>query len=324
MSLQQYREVLRSELLRAGFERQTIAESPLENVDLGLTTPCFQAFFKVVDEIDSLEHTWRAIQDTIANYKTENRLAPRDLYLTFLLLNAVDAAQLPLIQTISADTMVCRKLLLPTDPDHISIALGSLPFMSMGVGAARPAPSLQDVFGALGTRDYPVAVLDILSERASAERILTRLMELPVPSEIPRIASASLNTVGSQAMASTPCRLEALEVRNFRGIIKANIDVSANVTIIYGQNGTGKTSFFDAIEWALVGNVERLDAENKDDTSGRSPYVNLFAHDPPPSLQLCLSRTCSPQSRASANPVGSRICRSMTGRAPKIVKPLRL
>jgi exonuclease SbcC len=195
-------------------------------------------------------------------------------------LDAVKAAQLPLLQSITADHLVCRKIVLPTDRDHISEALGSLPFMSMGVGATRPAPTLQDIFGVLGTQDYPETVLNILADRANAERILARLLELPVPSMIPRITSTSLTTAGTPAASSAPCRLEALRVRNFRGIRAADIDLSANITIIYGQNGTGKTSFFDAIEWALVGAVERIDAENQDDTSGRSPYVNLFTQEP--------------------------------------------
>lgn len=35
-------------------------------------------------------------------------------------------------------------------------------------------------------------------------------------------------------------------------------DIVANLIVIYGMNGYGKTSFFDAIEWALTGNINRI------------------------------------------------------------------
>ncbi|MBV4426470.1 AAA family ATPase [Clostridium tyrobutyricum] len=44
--------------------------------------------------------------------------------------------------------------------------------------------------------------------------------------------------------------LEKLSLRNFKGIKELNIDFS-NITNIYGDNATGKTSIFDAFTWLL-------------------------------------------------------------------------
>jgi len=54
-------------------------------------------------------------------------------------------------------------------------------------------------------------------------------------------------------------RLKYLDVSGFRGFPSdAKFDLDADAVIIEGVNGSGKTSFFDAILWALLGRVERL------------------------------------------------------------------
>ena len=54
-------------------------------------------------------------------------------------------------------------------------------------------------------------------------------------------------------------RLVRLSVAGFRGFNKeAKFDLDADVIVLSGCNGTGKTSFFDAILWGLTGSVERI------------------------------------------------------------------
>ncbi len=53
-------------------------------------------------------------------------------------------------------------------------------------------------------------------------------------------------------------RLQRLRLENFRGYRKLDLDLSADVTIIYGRNGTGKTAIFDAIEYLLTGGLSRF------------------------------------------------------------------
>jgi DNA repair exonuclease SbcCD ATPase subunit len=56
-------------------------------------------------------------------------------------------------------------------------------------------------------------------------------------------------------------RFEEVAVANFRGFCEERrIEMPANVVIIRGPNGSGKTSFLDAIQWLLLGDVERLKA----------------------------------------------------------------
>jgi len=56
-------------------------------------------------------------------------------------------------------------------------------------------------------------------------------------------------------------RLKSLKLRNFRCFAEAEVrpvDLDAQVVLLYGKNGFGKTSFFDAIEFMLTGSIQRL------------------------------------------------------------------
>lgn len=53
---------------------------------------------------------------------------------------------------------------------------------------------------------------------------------------------------------------EWLEIEGFRGFAeRRRLDLAASAVIVAGPNGTGKTSFFDAIQWLLIGTLERLE-----------------------------------------------------------------
>ncbi len=76
-------------------------------------------------------------------------------------------------------------------------------------------------------------------------------------------------------MALEPPTFRSLTVRNFRGFRdEQTIELDSSAVIISGPNGTGKTSFLDAIQWLLIGSLPRLAAL----TSRRSDdhVVNRF------------------------------------------------
>lgn len=54
--------------------------------------------------------------------------------------------------------------------------------------------------------------------------------------------------------------IQTLRVEAFRGFRDyQEFDLDASAVIVTGPNGTGKTSFFDAMQWCLVGSIERLE-----------------------------------------------------------------
>jgi DNA repair exonuclease SbcCD ATPase subunit len=77
-------------------------------------------------------------------------------------------------------------------------------------------------------------------------------------------------------MATDPITIQWVSIENFRGFrAEQTIDLRASATIVSGSNGKGKTSFFDALQWLLVGSLSRL-ANLANRRSGEY-VVNVFA-----------------------------------------------
>lgn len=54
-------------------------------------------------------------------------------------------------------------------------------------------------------------------------------------------------------------RLTSLTISNFRGFAREQtLDLDGDVVIVFGPNGTGKTTILDALQWLVMGDVPRL------------------------------------------------------------------
>ena len=53
-------------------------------------------------------------------------------------------------------------------------------------------------------------------------------------------------------------RIKRVILENFRCFRHTEIDLSGDIVAIYGRNGVGKTAFFDALEFALLGGIGRF------------------------------------------------------------------
>ena len=62
--------------------------------------------------------------------------------------------------------------------------------------------------------------------------------------------------------ATTAVRLTSLQVGPFRGFSRAeSFDLDNSLILIYGPNGTGKSSFCEALEYGLLGNIAEADSK---------------------------------------------------------------
>ena len=60
-------------------------------------------------------------------------------------------------------------------------------------------------------------------------------------------------------------RLHRLEVGPFRGFMRQEtFDLSHDITLVYGANGTGKSSFFEALEVAMLGSISEAQVKRVD------------------------------------------------------------
>lgn len=128
--------------------------------------------------------------------------------------------------------------------------LANLVFLHLGVlaqvGAARRARS---------TRLAPIAIRDLLNTP----------VDLPPAPPLPP-AAADVR------------RLHELRVGPFRGFMREEIfDLSHSITLIYGANGTGKSSLCEALEVAMLGSISEAQAKRFDSRT-YSNNVRLRRH----------------------------------------------
>lgn len=59
-------------------------------------------------------------------------------------------------------------------------------------------------------------------------------------------------------------KIAEIKLKNFRAYNDEVIKIQKEIILLYGNNGLGKTSFFDAIEWGITGKLERYDGPNEE------------------------------------------------------------
>ncbi len=97
-------------------------------------------------------------------------------------------------------------------------------------------------------------------------------------------------------------RIEEFAVSGFRGFRdERRIEMAANVVIISGPNGSGKTSLLDAIQWLLLGDVPRLRSSTlkKDEDYLSNRYASS-----PPFVEASLRSAEGEQVRVSRRGLG--------------------
>jgi exonuclease SbcC len=83
-------------------------------------------------------------------------------------------------------------------------------------------------------------------------------------------------------------KLTRVEIESFRGYNEPrSFDCLADVIILYGPNGSGKTSFFDAVTWGLFGDITRLRGSR--DVVGDTHIGNYFSGGAGPHVSLHLA-----------------------------------
>jgi len=76
--------------------------------------------------------------------------------------------------------------------------------------------------------------------------------------------------------------MKSITIEGFRAFGRqATIDLDADVILIQGPNGVGKTSLLDAILWALAGTIDRFE--------GRGSPVSMYAREGAARVELTLA-----------------------------------
>ncbi|NVM23390.1 MAG: SMC family ATPase, partial [Desulfobacterales bacterium] len=222
---------------------------------------------------------------------------PRDLNLV-LLVGGDTPPDSASIRKLVDDRYVCRKFVLCVNGRDICDVLADLPFWPPG-DLLSGAPTTVAAGVQEAVRGYdPCLIADLASYSPGAERVFEKIKKdkynltgEPSADELvrpPRLAPSVIT------------RLEALDITDFRGIRRLrpeDMPLSGDVVFIYGPNGVGKTSIADAVEWAITGQVGRLQqARSRSGRGGPDPIVNVFS-DKCETRVTCRLSNCEPVCR---------------------------
>lgn len=253
---------------------QTIKECPTS--DFVLRTPCFIAFFVVVEQAGSLAEDYRKAQAEITQFQRKMGTdLPRDLNLVLLVGGDrhVDHAS---EREIVDDRYVCRKFVLHVNDGDVRDVLNQLPFWPPGeLASGLPTLLPGGVRDAVKGYDSRL-IADLASHSPGAERIFQKILE-DTYSSIGE-PSRREELIAPRFVQSKQTRLKALDITDFRGIRRLrpeDLPLTGDVVFVYGPNGVGKTSIVDAVEWAISGQVSRLARGST--RGGPDPIINVFA-----------------------------------------------
>ena len=207
------------------------------------------------------EATYRGLYGSFKDYYAANRRRLDSLDLSFVACVRPDARDVEAFSSsVEADRYFCRKFVVRLGGE-LDKSFERLPFLPLSIGARRsrmpvPAQTYMRTLGIPATlarylavphqRGASGIVEECLAGRSGWRPRLTKRARV----EAPEAGSApELERV----------RLHSLALRGFRAYRKPQeFDLSGDVTVLHGPNGYGKTSLFDAVDFAATGGVGRL------------------------------------------------------------------
>lgn len=250
----------------------------------------YSIFFKFYDFFEDLVQNWIEIQEKVEEKIGKEKILPYNTYLV-LALPEEDLYFREEIQKIIFDEYVCRKLIFPIDssPERLRENILKFPFFPLDISVIAEKRIPKDVEGALLETDFDQQLISDIAGRITPSQIVRRIMSSHYREHVKRgvVEGHEVPHIISQSTR----KLKKGCIENFRGIgKKIRLNLDADVIVIYGPNGTGKTSIFDAIEWTVTGQVERLEKPIKDvDIKVKDVLVNLFHKDRPTEVNIELN-----------------------------------
>ena len=166
-----------------------------------------------------------------------------------------------LCSKVETDVYFCRKFVVPIIlPLENSFA--RLPFLPLAPvrGQSMRPPSAQTLLRQCGVPAILAKYLVVPHQRGP-DAIVEDCVNARFGDEPPALMSPSRldAPAPSSARDAEAIRLQSVSIKNFRAYRKPQrFDLGADVTVLYGPNGFGKTSFFDAIDFATTGEIGRL------------------------------------------------------------------
>jgi len=237
-------------------------------------------FFRMVETPTELRPVWIEAQKEVGEILTRRRQeshTPQFACLT-LLHEGGTLSNNRVAQDIVSNEYVCRKFIFDISQQEAAELLGMLPFLPLPPTASpRSLPtSVAYQMGLFGYDQEWTSSLFV----SSPARIVSLLREQD-DLHIPRQDLSTMTPTDAENATGIPLEpgrhLKSLELQSFRGYNKKRtFDLDARLVVVYGRNGTGKTSLCDAIQWLITGQLSRFRAGSPDSSAeAPHPIVNV-------------------------------------------------
>jgi DNA repair protein SbcC/Rad50 len=193
--------------------------------------------------------------------------------------------------SIETDVYFCRKYILnlPKENSELERELLKLPFLPLPEGREggiiRP-PSAQTLLQHLNVPAKRARQI-IVPRESSSSYIISQILSEGEP--LPEIKSISKKENQIQVQPTEHTRINNLIIKGFRAYRnKQEFNLNADVIVLYGPNGLGKTSFFDAIDYVCTGQIGRLCRRriNQSDFIGIARHLGALDNDCYVSMQI--------------------------------------
>ncbi len=253
-----------SELLRNQNPQLTVQKKgkyPL----LVMETSSDSAGFAIVN--GSTENSYNSAYTTFKQLYRDKHETWKTRNLSFIICSHGDIKKNEsLLRSIDADVYFCRKYVVRflSDPKSMEQELRRLPFIPLDedypkdIDRPISAQSLLQNLGISATLSRHL----IVSGKRAAKGIIEDLIEKSI--QLPEINSKSISQINKYIEPPVHTRIKSAVIEGFRAFNKKQeFDLDADIIIIYGPNGLGKTSFFDAIDYVSTGRIGRLSKHYK-------------------------------------------------------------
>ena len=255
--------------------------------------------------------SYDAMYGSFKNYYAEQRGQWDQLDLAFVFCVRPDAPNLDrFCSNVETDVYFCRKFVVPlVQPLGSSLArLPFLPLTPLSGQSLRPA-SAQTFLQQCGVPAVLAKSLAVQRERGP-ERIVEDCTngDFGEPRELTPVANVPI--VPSEHSAES-VRLETVTIKNFRAYRKSQtFAFGSDITVLYGPNGFGKTSFFDAVDFAVTGEIGRVKHSSEAHFKKTAQHLDSTSEE----SAVSLSFWCNSALRKVTRTVGNRKQALLDGR----------
>ena len=262
---------------------------------------------------ESVEVAYEVIYPAFKRYFTINQGQWDSLDVSFVYCVPPEFDNLDFCSRTETDVYFCRKFVVPLRED-VPASLARLPFLPLqsANGTSLRPPSAQTL---LKQCDVPaeLAKFIVVGGERSPEGILQDCVgdKFGPPIELTGPVSASK----AFERAAAPVTLTSVTIKNFRAYRREKtFALGKSITILYGPNGFGKTSFFDAIDFAVTGGIGRIPTRSSSTFSKTARHLDSGDDASFVQLDFQVGETVSRLSRSVEDPNQAQIDTRPTNR----------